>query len=51
MKGNPTGSYEGKVMGHGIAGEVEGMQFDLAGQGGAGVDDYSGQLLDPQAEE
>ena len=51
MRGNPTGFYEGKVMGHGIAGEVEGMQFDLAGQGGGGVDSYSGEILDPQAEE
>ena len=49
MKGNPNGTYEGKVMGHGVAGEVEGMQFDLAGQGGGGVDYYSGQLLDPHA--
>ncbi len=51
MRGNPNGPYEGKVMGHGIAGEVEGMQFDLAGLGGAGVDNYSGEVLDPQAEE
>ena len=49
-KGNPNGSYEVKVIGHGIAGEVEGMQFGLAAQGGGGVDNYSGQLLDPHAE-
>ena len=49
MKGQFPVNYEGKVMGHGVAGEVEGMQFDLAGQGGGGVDYYSGELLDPQA--
>jgi hypothetical protein len=43
--------YVGKVVGHGIAGEVEGMQFDVELVGGiTGADYYSGQLLNPQAE-
>jgi hypothetical protein len=50
VKGNPAGPYAGKVTGHGVAGEVEGMQFDAALTGGAGVDDYSVQLLDPHAQ-
>ena len=49
IKGNPNSFYEGKVMGHGVAGEVEGMQFDLAAKGGGGVDYYSGPVLDPHA--
>jgi hypothetical protein len=47
--GNPTGATAGKVMGHGVAGEVEGMQFDAAQTGSLGVDLYNIQLLDPHA--
>ena len=42
-------SYTVKVIGHGVAGEVEGMHFDVEAVGGGGFDFYSGQLLDPHA--
>jgi hypothetical protein len=49
MKGNLNGPYEGKVIMHGIAGEVDGMQYDSDVEGGGGFDYYTGQLLDPHA--
>ena len=48
--GNLLVSYEVKVIGHGIAGEVEGMQFSVIALGGGGVESYIGQLLDPHAQ-
>jgi hypothetical protein len=41
--------YAGKVVGHGVAGEVEGMQENLDFEGGGGPDQYTGWLLDPHA--
>ena len=49
FKGNMFGPYTVKVIAHGVAGEVEGMQFDFAAQGGGGIDYYSGSILDPHA--
>lgn len=41
--------YAGKVVGHGIAGEVEGMQDSFYFHGGGTTDYYTGQILDPHA--
>ena len=49
-QGNPISAYEVKVVGHGIAGEVAGMQFDVIGNGDLFSTLYSGELLDPHAE-
>lgn len=46
-RGNPLGPYEIKIIGHGIAGEVEGMQFNVTGVGSLFLTYYNGQLLDP----
>jgi len=48
---NPAGHYTGKVIGHGVAGEVDGMQFDAAlAWTGPGVEDYTIQFLDPHGQ-
>ncbi len=51
-KGNLYGPFESKLVGHGIAGEVEGMQFVLTGQEpeGAPYELFSGEILDPHAQ-
>ncbi len=48
---NLDGSAEDKFGGHGIAEEVEGMQFDLAGRWQGPAGGYEGQILDPHAQE
>lgn len=55
VKGEAKGSYaslsfEGQFVGHGIAGEVEGMQFVLAGHWEGFQGGYSGEILDPHAQ-
>jgi hypothetical protein len=50
FKGNMNGPYTVKVIGHGIAGEVEGMQFSaVATWVEPGLEHYEGQLLNPKA--
>jgi hypothetical protein len=51
-KGNLYGPAMTKFVGHGIAGEVEGMQFVLTGQQPEGelYGLYSGEVLDPHAQ-
>lgn len=44
-----AGQYTGKVIGHGVAGEVEGMLVSAEFHGSGGVDYYTAQLLDPHA--
>ncbi len=48
-KGNLFGPLEVKFVGHGVAGEVEGMQFVLTGQRSQGAPSAlgSGEILDP----
>jgi hypothetical protein len=49
FRGNMFGPYTVKVIAHGVDGEVEGMQYSFTAQGGGGVDNYSGTILDPHA--
>ncbi len=51
LRGSMAGlGYVGRVVAHGIAGEVEGMQATSYFQGGGGSTDYyTGQILDPHA--
>jgi hypothetical protein len=50
IKGNLNGPYTVKVIGHGVAGEVEGMQFIFEARWiSTGVDAYSGEILNPHA--
>jgi hypothetical protein len=48
-QGNLLGPFDVNVVGHGVAGEVEGMQFQAEAQGDAGTGHYAIQLLDPHA--
>ncbi len=43
-------AFTGHFIGHGITGEVEGMQFDLAGHWLGPAGGYDGQILDPHAQ-
>jgi hypothetical protein len=51
FRNSAAGPYHLKVVGHGVAGEVEGLQFVAEAQGyNIYVDVCIGQLLDPKAE-
>ena len=50
FKGNLNGPYTVRVIGHGLTGEVEGMQFKFEAQWvDIGVEHYVGEILDPAA--
>jgi hypothetical protein len=45
IKGNASGPYTGKAVGHGLAGEVQGMQYNVQFQGSDTFTAYYGGLL------
>ncbi len=46
--GNPLAYYEVHIIGHGVAGEVEGLLLSFKAQGDLMTTVYTGQILDPR---